>query len=99
VRARMHQVYSTGSYVPDNQVMSLCPAACSCVFDLPFFFCRGADRMRVLSNLLAFAFDTVEAKPKALNLQLINSKVTYLGSQVLSSVNPKRIIPASTSFP
>lgn len=36
--------------------------------------------MRVLSNLLAFAFDAVEAKPKAVNLQLINSKVTYLGS-------------------
>lgn len=47
----------------------------SCVFDLPFFFCRGADRMRVLSNGLAFAFDRVEARPKVVNLQLVNAKV------------------------
>jgi hypothetical protein len=47
----------------------------SCVFDLPFFFCRGADRMRVLTNLLSVAFDKVEAGPKTVNLQLINAKV------------------------
>ena len=57
-----------------NAVLHCC-TVCSCVFDLPFFFCRGADRMRVLSNLLGFAFDKVEARPKAVNLQLINTQV------------------------
>jgi hypothetical protein len=53
-----------------------CLAARSAVFDLPFFFCRGADRMRVLSNLLSFAFDRVEATPKAINLQIIGTTVS-----------------------
>jgi hypothetical protein len=56
-------------------------SARSCVFDLPFFFCRGADRMRVLTNLLSFAFDKVEARPHAVNLQLINNKVVLLRSE------------------
>jgi hypothetical protein len=54
------------------------------VFDLPFFFCRGADRMRVLTNLLSFAFDSVEARPKAVNLQLVNTQVRWLPKECCS---------------
>lgn len=60
-----------------NKTTLLLCVCCSCVFDLPFFFCRGADRMRVLSNLLGFAFDKVEAKPRAVSLQLIDAKVLW----------------------
>jgi hypothetical protein len=45
------------------------------VFDLPFFFCRGADRMRILSNLLACPFDMTVARPTLVSLQILNNKV------------------------
>lgn len=66
----------------------VCLSSCSCVFDLPFFFCRGADRMRVLTNLLSFAFDKVEARPRAVNLQLINQQVNR--STVFVAADTKR---------
>ena len=74
---RPRQVAAQGTHCLLSAAVCCLPlsAARSAVFDLPFFFCRGADRMRVLSNLLGFAFDKVEATPKVVNLQLINKQV------------------------
>jgi hypothetical protein len=46
----------------------------NCIFDLSLFFCRGADRMRVLSNLLAVPFDKVTAEPKLVSVQMLNNR-------------------------
>lgn len=40
------------------------------VFDLPFFFARGTDRMRVLSNVMAVPFIRVLAEPRLVSVQV-----------------------------
>jgi hypothetical protein len=49
----------------------------NCIFDLPLFFCRGADRMRVLSNLLSVPFATVDAEPKLVSVQMLNNRCEW----------------------
>eukprot|EP00775_Hariotina_reticulata_P007513 gene7513-7723_t len=45
----------------------------NCVFDLPLFFCRGSDRMRMISNLLHIGCDKVIAEPRLVTVQMLDN--------------------------
>jgi hypothetical protein len=69
----------------------------NCIFDLPFFFARGADRMRVLSNLLAVPFDKVVAEPKLLSVQMLNNKLGRIDVEGTLHFYPRlRFLPLSS---
>jgi hypothetical protein len=57
----------------------------NCIFDLPLFFCRGADRMRVLSNLLSVPFAKVTAEPKLVSVQMLNNRWGRRGATMITA--------------
>jgi hypothetical protein len=67
----------------------------NCIFDLPLFFCRGADRMRVLSNLVAVPFDKVTAEPKLVSVQMLNNRC---GAMQRSAAAVLRLVLMQSGF-
>uniref|UniRef100_A0A383VIP8 Uncharacterized protein n=1 Tax=Tetradesmus obliquus TaxID=3088 RepID=A0A383VIP8_TETOB len=61
----------------------------NCIFDLPLFFCRGADRMRVLSNLLALPFEKVQAEPKLVSVQMLNNRMGRIDMEATLHFYPR----------
>ncbi|KAF6265805.1 Cytidylate kinase-domain-containing protein [Scenedesmus sp. NREL 46B-D3] len=61
----------------------------NCIFDLPLFFCRGADRMRVLSNLLSVPFDKVTAEPKLVSVQMLDNRMGRIDLEATLHFHPR----------
>lgn len=61
----------------------------NCIFDLPFFFCRGADRMRILTNLLSVAFDKVTAEPKLVSVRMLNNRMGRIDLEAVLHFYPR----------
>eukprot|EP00877_Chromochloris_zofingiensis_P006971 jgi/Chrzof1/2527/Cz11g18260.t1 len=69
-------------------------------FDLPIFFARGTDRIRVLSNLIRVAFNHVTVEPKLVTVQMVNTKLGRIDVEGTVHFYPRmRFFPLSWVVP